>query len=50
MLNEVKKYLKLKAEAMQKMQTGDVEGYLGKLRELYEMRSLFPKTSIVPLK
>lgn len=48
MLEQLKKYLKLKAEAMSKMQKGDVEGYLGTLRELYEIRSILPKHAPVP--
>jgi hypothetical protein len=48
MLDQLKKYLKLKAEAMQQMQKGDVEGYVKKLRELYELRSVFPNSATVP--
>ena len=48
MLEQLKKYLKLKAEAMKKMQTGDLEGYLGTLREIYELRTILPKHAPVP--
>ena len=46
MLNNLKKYLKVKAEAMQKMQMGDLEGYMSNLREMYKLRMLIPTSKI----
>jgi len=50
MLHQVKKYIRIKAEAMQKMKSGDLEGYIGKLRELYELRRAIPNTATVPVR
>jgi len=40
MLDRLKKYLSVKAEAKKKMEMGDLEGYMTNLLELYRIRML----------
>ena len=47
MLDLVKKYLKVKAEAKRLMGIGDLDGYMNSLREMYELRNLIPQTQQV---
>lgn len=39
MLTHVKRYLKLKREAMRLMMNGDLARYMHKLRELHELKA-----------
>ena len=46
MFDQVKKYLRIKAEAMKNMQNGDLEGYISNLREMYELRTVIPNPEV----
>jgi hypothetical protein len=40
MISRIKRYLQVKRDAMRAMQSGDIDGYLRRLREMNELRRL----------